>query len=658
MKIKSLLVKKILCVVTCAAVVLPLMIINASAQMSASQECLDLIKEIEGFSQYKYWDYSQWTIGYGTGCGSDEYPNGITESQAEELLTDALGTYEAYVNNFADKYDINLKQNQFDALVSMTYNLGNIWGVYDEFDLKSYLIDGSENHSFLEIAKAFGEWRKAGGEVLQGLVNRRQMETELFLSDRTDYQSEVWRVNSDDGINLREKPDVSSEKTGFMVMNTIFEITEKQTSGDGMLWGKTVYEGKEQWCSLDYSKYMVGGPLDFEETNCGNDSGNSNSGNNTNINENVSETWKITSESGVKIRKGPGLNYDQIGHIKCGNKIKVTATAECDGYLWGKTSYDGIDGWCTLDFAERVGEQELEGAALQSIYISSKPDKLTYNEGEALDLTGIEVTGVYSDGSKKIVTDIVLSGYEPVAGTHTVTVTYMEKTASFRVTVNEKQLSAIKLESGPEKTIYKMDEGFSPKGIKLVGIYDNNTQEEITDYYLNNIKGFSATAGVKTIEIEYGGFKEYFRIEVSEKSVEKIEINKLPDKLEYIVGQELDTSGMEVLAYYDNNTSEKITGYSVSGFNSQIEGTQEIKVGYNNIYVSFEVSVSQPDIFSLPGDIDGSGARDIFDLIILNRYIDGIYTDLGDREYLADVDGNGIVNKADIEALSRIVSEQ
>ena len=41
------------------------------------QDCIELIKKCEGFSKYIYWDYSQWTIGYGTGVGADEYPDGI-----------------------------------------------------------------------------------------------------------------------------------------------------------------------------------------------------------------------------------------------------------------------------------------------------------------------------------------------------------------------------------------------------------------------------------------------------------------------------------------------------------------------------------------------------------------------------------------------------
>lgn len=660
-------IKKCICSILSVIMIIPYFDVQAAGEMKASQDCLDLIKESEGFSRYKYWDYSQWTIGYGTGVGADEYPDGITEEEAESLLAQALVTYENYVNRFADKYDVELKQNQFDAMVSLTYNMGNIWGVYDEFDLKTYIINGSENYSFYEIAKGFGEWRKAGGSVLQGLVNRRQKETALFLSDRTDTRSEVWRVNDEDGINLREKPDTSSKKTGFMVMNTIFEVTEKVTGGDGMLWGKTLYEGEEQWCSLDYSKYMVGGPLNYEgEAEVPTEKSSENIEENpteskkeeTGSIKQVSEEWKVTASGGLKLREGPGLNYEQVGFIDCNEKFKVTATVEADGYLWGNTNYGGKNGWCTLDYAERLSDQKLEGAALKSIYISKRPDKVTYKEGEKLDLSGIEVKGVYTDGSEKTVTDFIISGFESVEGSHNVTVTFMEKTASFRVTVNEKELLQIEIERGPDKTVYKLGEKFSYEGLKINGIYSNDTREEIVDYTLYNIDDFSRTPGTKIIEAEYKGFKESFEVEVSEKSLENIEIKSLPDKVNYFIGQELNISGLVVEACYSNGTNEIIKDYSVNGYDPQTEGKQLIEISYNGFRKTFKVIVDKPDAYDLFGDLDGNGIRDIFDLILLNKYIDGELEFDSERSFLADVDGDGFVNNKDVEALSRIVSEQ
>lgn len=623
-----------------AAMLMPLFCVKAGNAMKAGQDCIDLIKEAEGFSQYKYWDYSQWTIGYGTGVGADEYPDGITEKEAEQLLKDALGTYEGYVNKFADKYDIELKQNQFDALVSLSYNMGNIWSAYDDFDLKNYLIDGSEKHSFLEIAKGFGEWRKAGGSVLQGLVNRREEETKLFLSDRTDSDSEIWRVNTESGINLREDAGTSAEKSGFLMYNTIYEVTEKKTC-DGSLWGKTYADGKEQWCVLDFSKYMVGGPIDYE-------GGSENTG--------KSEKWRITSENGVNLREGPGLGYKSLDVLDYKTEFSVTNTVEADEHIWGKTRYNNKDGWVALTYAERVSDQEFEAAVLTGIYLKSEPEKKKYNEGDMLSLEGIEVVAKYSDGTEKTVTDFTVDGYEPTAGEHEVVITYMEKTAKFKVTVSKKQLKKIEITTPPTKTVYKQGEELDTTGMVVEAVYDNDSREEITDYAVGEL---DSTAGTKTIQVEYKDFKAYFVVEVTEKQMTKLAITRLPDKTEYVLGQQLDLTGMIVYAYFDNGSKNQITAYSFDGYNPQIEGVQTITIAYNGFRQSFDVTVSEPDMYELPGDVNDDGVRDIFDLVLLNRFInEGREEFPSDRVYLADINGDGLYDQKDLDALSRIVSEQ
>ena len=141
-----------------------------------------MVKSFEGFSAYKHWDYSQWSIGYGTACGANDYPNGISEAEAVVLLKRALSVSEGYVNTFLNKYGLTVNQNQFDAMVSFTYNLGNVWVTTDNFTLRNYLLDGIEKYSEAQISYAFGLWCKAGGQVLDGLVRRRAAEAALFCT--------------------------------------------------------------------------------------------------------------------------------------------------------------------------------------------------------------------------------------------------------------------------------------------------------------------------------------------------------------------------------------------------------------------------------------------------------------------------------------------
>ena len=100
--------------------------------MTSSDDFIEVLKKMEGFHGVAYWESSQWTIGYGTRCpeGKETYytkDNPMTEEEAVELLRQELLKHETVVNNFAEKYELEFTQNQFDALVSLSYNCGSGW---------------------------------------------------------------------------------------------------------------------------------------------------------------------------------------------------------------------------------------------------------------------------------------------------------------------------------------------------------------------------------------------------------------------------------------------------------------------------------------------------------------------------------------------------
>lgn len=139
---------------------------------------LNLIKEKEGLRLKPYLcSAGVATIGY----GSTMYADGrkvtlkdaaISEKQALELLANTLGKYEKAVNDYVK---VPLTQNEFDALVSFTYNLGagNL--------LSSTLLKKINAGDKAGAANQFDVWNKAGGKVLEGLVKRRAAEKALFL---------------------------------------------------------------------------------------------------------------------------------------------------------------------------------------------------------------------------------------------------------------------------------------------------------------------------------------------------------------------------------------------------------------------------------------------------------------------------------------------
>ncbi|WP_312394760.1 lysozyme [Chryseobacterium sp.] len=145
--------------------------------MKTSQKGIQLILSFEGFSSKPYLDSAGIpTIGY----GNTYYPGGkkvtmkdaaITKEKGVELFSAVLPAYEKIVNN---KAKVLLTQNQFDALVSHTYNTGGSDTLFSLINKKA---------SDTEIRKWMTErYITAGGKVLNGLIRRRKSEADLFFS--------------------------------------------------------------------------------------------------------------------------------------------------------------------------------------------------------------------------------------------------------------------------------------------------------------------------------------------------------------------------------------------------------------------------------------------------------------------------------------------
>lgn len=142
--------------------------------MKISQKGLSLIKSFEGLELRAYKDsVGVVTIGYGSTGPHVFMGQVITEQQAEALLLSDVSRFEKGV---METVKVPLNQNQFDALVSFSFNLGLA-------NLKSStLLRKLNSLDYKGASLEFGRWNKAGGVVLAGLTRRRLAEKELFLS--------------------------------------------------------------------------------------------------------------------------------------------------------------------------------------------------------------------------------------------------------------------------------------------------------------------------------------------------------------------------------------------------------------------------------------------------------------------------------------------
>lgn len=160
-----------------------------ASSFTLSSQGLQLISGFEGFSATIYPDVAGYdTIGFGHKLVSGEnekFRNGINRDQGLALLRTDARTAENHVRSAVKAL---LNQNEYDALVSFTYNLGG--GAFRGSTLLKKLNAGNYDGASDE----FPRWNRAGGRVVDGLTERRRKERILF-------RGELWRFKDELGFD-------------------------------------------------------------------------------------------------------------------------------------------------------------------------------------------------------------------------------------------------------------------------------------------------------------------------------------------------------------------------------------------------------------------------------------------------------------------------
>lgn len=154
--------------------------------MTISQKGIDLIKGFEGCKLFAYRDsVGIPTIAYGH-TKDVKMGMSITQKQAEEFLKSDIKPIERLLNGMG----INYTQNQFDALVSWIFNLGE--GNFKKSTMYKNIV---ARKSDIEITDQMVKWYNAGGRPLAGLMRRRVAEANMFLGKN---------IYSTNGINIKK----------------------------------------------------------------------------------------------------------------------------------------------------------------------------------------------------------------------------------------------------------------------------------------------------------------------------------------------------------------------------------------------------------------------------------------------------------------------
>ncbi len=236
--------------------------------------------------------------------------------------------------------------------------------------------------------------------------------------------------------------------------------------------------------------------------------------------------------------------------------------------------------------------------ALEDIEIASQPAKLTYFEGEDIDLTGMEVKEVLSDGSKVgIALASVTTDYDKTditAGTRDVTVTYSKNgqnyTATFEITIEAIVIESIEITAQPAKLTYTAGEDIDLTGMEVKEVLSDGSKVNIalasvtTDYDKTDI-----TAGTREITVTYSKNGEDYTatfeitVEAVVVTLESIEITANPTKLTYNAGESLDLTGMTVKAVFSDGSKVDI---ALTEITTNYDSTNKT-AGKRNITVTY-----------------------------------------------------------------------
>lgn len=279
---------------------------------------------------------------------------------------------------------------------------------------------------------------------------------------------------------------------------------------------------------------------------------------------------------------------------------------------------------------------------LTGISVDANNVKKTYTYGEALDLTGLVVTANYDNNTNKAVTDYTTNPTNGsslnTVGEVSITVTYQEKTGSFKVTV-EKSLTGISLNTDSVKTSYNHNEALDLTGLVVNAVYNDGSTEAVTDYTTNPANGTVLnTVGNQTVTVTYKGKTSSFDVAVN-RTLSSIALNISKVKKEYKHNETFTSAGLVVTAVYSNGVRENVDNYTTDpaeGATLDQIGTKTVTVAYEGKTTTYEINVVvalvniSVDSTNVKKDYKQDDKLDLTGLVVTANYSDGTATNVTD----------------------------
>lgn len=235
---------------------------------------------------------------------------------------------------------------------------------------------------------------------------------------------------------------------------------------------------------------------------------------------------------------------------------------EIDGYdIINGTNLKANQTSVTIKYQDKSYELPItvQENLVTNMEIKNPPAKTEYKAGDDFDSTGMIIEVTYKKGNTEDVTDYVIKdGKNLKNGQTSVTIEYEGMSVEQEITVTQNLVKEIKITKEPNKTEYVVGQDFNSEGMIVCVTYEDGTEKNVEDYTVEN--GEELSLGQTEVIIRYEDQTDKQPIKVVEKAVESIQVNKMPNKTQYIQNKEnLDLAGGEILVKYNDGTEEIIS---------------------------------------------------------------------------------------------------
>ncbi len=172
------------------------------------------------------------------------------------------------------------------------------------------------------------------------------------------------------------------------------------------------------------------------------------------------------------------------------------------------------------------------------------------------------------------------------------------------------KMSSISVTKLPDVTEYEIGNKLDYTGMKVTGTFDDGATKDIDRYVIGEID--KSVEGTQSVEVLYNGLSTSFDVEIVKHDIEQLVIKSNPAKMEYLIGDEFNITGLEIEGLDSEGKAYIINdGYTLSGFDSSDLGTKEIIVTYGELQASFEVTVGYAFSYEISnGTVRITGLRD------------------------------------------------